>query len=217
MAYDFNGTNQYLSIGSAVRTTVPLTMACWFNSDSTTATQSLISIDGDGDGGTGETRFAMVAGGALTGDPVAISAKNSSGTDGLAQTSTGYSANTWTHAAGVFTSTTSRTAYINGGSAVTNTTSVTPDQLAATLIGASSTESGVSFYANARIAEVGIWNVALSAAEITSLARGMKCYRIRPASLILYVPLVRNIYDYDGRVTITNNNSTPVATHTRVY
>lgn len=217
MAYDFNGSNQYLSIGSAVRTTVPLTMACWFNSDSTTATQALIAIDGNGGAGTGETRFAMVAGGGLAGDPVAISAKNTSGTDGLAQTSTGYSANTWTHAAGVFTSTTSRTAYINGGSAGNNTTSVTPNSLSRTNIGASNTESGVSFYANARIAEVGIWDVALTVDEIISLSRGMKCNRIRPASLIFYAPLVRNIYDYDSAVSITNNNSTPVDVHPRVY
>lgn len=217
MAYDFNGSSQYLSVGSAVLTAVPLTMACWFNSDSTTTTQALVAINGNGSSGTGETRFAMVAGGALSGDPVAISAKNTSGTDGLAQTSTGYSANTWTHAAGVFTSNTSRTAYINGGNTGTNSTSVTPNSLTRTVIGASNTESGVSFYANARIAEVGIWNVALSAAEIASLADGMKCNRIRPASLVFYAPLVRNIYDYENGVSITNNNSTPVATHTRVY
>lgn len=217
MAYDFNGSNQYLSIGSAVLTAVPLTMACWFNSDSTTTTQALVAINGDGSAGTGETRFAMVAGGALAGDPVAISAKNTSGTDGLAQTSAAYSANTWTHAAGVFTSTTSRTAYINGGNSGNNTTNVTPNSLSRTAIGASNTQAGVLFYANARIAEVGIWNVALTADEILSLADGMKCNRVRPQSLVFYAPLVRDIYDYDAAVSITNNNSATVDVHPRVY
>jgi hypothetical protein len=31
-----------------------------------------------------------------------------------------------------------------------------------------------------RIAEVGIWNAALTAAEIASLAKGMTCDKVRP-------------------------------------
>jgi hypothetical protein len=70
---------------------------------------------------------------------------------------------------------------------------------------------------NGRIAEVGIWNVALTAAEIASLADGMTCDKVRPQSLVFYAPLVRDLQDVRGGLTITNNNTATVANHPRVY
>jgi hypothetical protein len=67
------------------------------------------------------------------------------------------------------------------------------------------------------IAEVGIWNVALTAAEIAPLAKGMTCDKIRPQNLVFYAPLVRDLIDQKGGLTITNNNGATVATHPRVY
>ena len=66
-------------------------------------------------------------------------------------------------------------------------------------------------------AEVGIWNVALTADEIASLAKGMTCDKIRPQSLVFYAPLVRDLIDAKGGLTITNNNGATVADHPRVY
>jgi hypothetical protein len=66
-------------------------------------------------------------------------------------------------------------------------------------------------------AEVGIWNAALTAAEIASLAKGMTCDKIRPQNLVFYAPLVRNLQDVKGGLTITNNNGATVANHPRVY
>jgi hypothetical protein len=76
---------------------------------------------------------------------------------------------------------------------------------------------GVSFYFNGTIAEVGIWNAALTAAEIASLAKGMTCDKVRPQSLVFYAPLIRNLQDVKGGLTITNNNGATVANHPRVY
>jgi hypothetical protein len=70
---------------------------------------------------------------------------------------------------------------------------------------------------NGTIAEVGIWNAALTAAEIASLAKGMTCDKVRPQSLVFYAPLVRDLNDQKGGLTITNNNGATVANHTRVY
>lgn len=67
------------------------------------------------------------------------------------------------------------------------------------------------------ISEVGIWNSALTAAEIASLAKGMTCDKIRPQSLVFYAPLVRDLIDQKGGLTITNNNGATVAAHPRVY
>ncbi len=70
---------------------------------------------------------------------------------------------------------------------------------------------------NGLIAEVGLWNVALTAEEIASLAKGMTCDKVRPQSLVFYAPLVRNLVDAKGGLTITNNNSATVANHPRIY
>ena len=67
------------------------------------------------------------------------------------------------------------------------------------------------------MAEVGIWNAALTAAEIASLAKGMTCDKIRPQNLVFYAPLVRDLIDAKGGRTITNNNAATVANHPRVY
>ena len=67
------------------------------------------------------------------------------------------------------------------------------------------------------LADIGIWSAALTAAEIASLAKGMTCDKIRPQSLVFYAPLVRDLNDQKGGLTITNNNGAPVANHPRVY
>ena len=66
-------------------------------------------------------------------------------------------------------------------------------------------------------AEVGIWNAALTADEVASLAKGMSCDKVRPQSLVFYAPLVRNLIDQKGGLAITNNNGATVANHPRVY
>jgi hypothetical protein len=66
-------------------------------------------------------------------------------------------------------------------------------------------------------ADVGIWNVALTAAEIASLAKGMACDKVRPQSLVFYAPLARDLIDVRGGRAITNNNTATVANHTRIY
>lgn len=67
-----------------------------------------------------------------------------------------------------------------------------------------------------QIAEAAIWNVALTDAEIASLAAGFTPDQIRPQSLQFYAPLVRDLVDVRGGRTITNVNSATVATHPRI-
>jgi hypothetical protein len=45
----------------------------------------------------------------------------------------------------------------------------------------------------------------------------MTCDKVRPQSLVFYAPLVRDLIDYKGGLTITNNNTATVANHPRVY
>jgi hypothetical protein len=214
MAYEFNGTNQSLEMTSAVVNAAPLTMACWFYPNNNTANMALVSISKKGDAAE---RFALLALGAVAGDPIrADTSANGGAIGGNAETTTGFSTS-WQHAAGVWASTTSRTAYLNGGSAATNTNTVTPLNLDVSTIGARFSSSALGSFMNGLIAEVGIWNAALTAAEIASLAKGMTCDKIRPQSLVFYAPLVRDLTDQKGGLTITNNNGATVANHPRVY
>lgn len=127
-------------------------------------------------------------------------------------------ANTWSHAAAVFLSRSSRTAYLDGISSITNTTLVgAPSSLNYVSIGSAFAGGAWQSHFDGQIAEVGIWNSDLTAAEIASLAKGMTCDKIRPESLVFYAPLVRDLIDAKGGLTITNNNSATVANHPRVY
>ena len=45
----------------------------------------------------------------------------------------------------------------------------------------------------------------------------MTCDKVRPQSLVFYAPLVRNLQDVKGGLTISNNNTATVAVHPRVY
>lgn len=127
--------------------------------------------------------------------------------------------NTWYHVAGVYESATIRRAFIDGSNDSAgndNGNSITPSGVNLLTIGARY-NTVIGSYFPGDMAEVGIWNVALTNAEIASLAKGMTCDKIRPQSLVFYAPLVRDLIDQKGGLTITNNNGATVATHPRVY
>jgi hypothetical protein len=216
MAYDFNGTNQYISAGSAPVAAVPLTMACWFSVDNTTANHTLISLSSTL--GTFNNYFRIRAAGAVAGDPLQATCAQDS-TESVATSTSAFSSGTFHHAAGVFSSNTSRTVYLDGGNSATSTENISPlninsSQIAAVFLRGINAFSG---FTDGRIAEVGIWSAALTAAEVASLAKGMTCDKVRPQNLVFYAPLVRDLQDVRGGLTITNNNAATVATHPRVY
>lgn len=66
------------------------------------------------------------------------------------------------------------------------------------------------------IAEAAIWNAALTDAEVAVLAAGYSPLLVRSQSLVFYIPLVREILDVVGGVTITNNNGSTVGDHCRI-
>jgi hypothetical protein len=212
MAYEFNGTNQYLNVASAPVTAVPLTMACWFYPDTITANYTLFQISD----GSNSNRFVLAALGAIAGDP--LRAVTSAGAvEGAADSTAGFIASSWQHACGVFTAVNARTVYLNGSNTATNTSILTPTGLNRTEIGVRINSGSPGLYLDGRLAEVGIWNAALTAAEVASLAKGMTCDKVRPQSLVFYAPLVRDLNDQKGGLTITNNNGATVANHPRVY
>jgi len=213
MAYDFNGSNQWMTTASSPVASLPITMACWFNSDSLATGQVLIHLVNTA---FNNHYFGIALRGDVAGDPVQVGAFSGVSFQG-ANTTTGYSANTWQHACGVILSATSRTVYLNGTNSATSTGSVslTPNQVR---IGRFVNTSGNdSFYLDGRLADVGIWSAELTTAEIGSLAKGVSCDQIRPQSLVFYAPLIRDIVDVRGGMTITNTNTATVSDHPRVY
>lgn len=216
MSYLFDdASSQYLSAPSAVASGVPLTIASFIRSNDDNAAQTVVCIGSNDQASTNEFRLALA--GTSAGDPVrAVS--TAAGTSVFADSAAGYTANTWHHVAGVFASTTSRTAYIDGGSAGSNATSSTPASLNETVIGALRNDSADVYanYMSGEIAELGIWTAALNAAEIAWLARGASPLSLthRLGSLVFYRDLIRNINGGWSRgPTLTNNNGATVAAH----
>jgi hypothetical protein len=213
MAYSFNGTNQYFStLTGDLFADVPITMACWFITSNVTNNQGLLNIC---DNATGNQGIRLNAQGAVAGDPIRILSVGTA--TAAVDTTTGFSANTWTHACGVFSSTTSRTVYINGGSSATNTTSSSGTGENRLFQGVVRGASAFTNYFTGSLAEVGVWNAALTADEVLSLAKGMSPSLIRPQSLTIYAPLVRDLIDRKSGLTITNNGTATVSNHTRIY
>jgi hypothetical protein len=204
MAYIFNGTNQRLTTAIAPVTATPLTIACWYKHDVVGVNDALSLA-------SSTTNFYSISSRG-NGAQVDFLANDGSG-NVIARSTTSAILNNWNHACGVAASATSRTIYLNGGSSATNATSKTP---IVSSISIGSRFSTTSLFAGS-CAEVGVWNVALTAAEIASLAKGMTCDKVRPQSLVFYAPLVRDLIDQKGGLTITNNNGATVANHTRVY
>ena len=129
-----------------------------------------------------------------------------------------YTLNAWNMATAVGTSSTSRTVYINGNNAVTNTTSrviTTPTRW----LLASNYSAGIIPQYEGRISEVAIWNDALNQTDITSLYRGSKATLVRPTNLKVYIPLIRDILDLTSSTTSITQviSDTVVSSHSRRY
>ncbi len=65
------------------------------------------------------------------------------------------------------------------------------------------------------LAEVACWSEALTAAEAVSLAKGRAANGVRPQSLSLYVPLVKDIKDVMGAAALSVSRT--MVDHPRIY
>lgn len=179
-------SSQYLST-----TTLPIaslgypnTLACWFWVNDVAANYTLMSW---ADSGSVNTRLGMLSAGAVASDPLRANATNNAGTSQNADTTTSVTANTWHHACAVFTSAASRTIYLNAGGSATNSTSLVTawNNLG---IGAR-VNSTIGTPLDGQVAWAGVWDVALSAAEILSLSLGFHPAIVRPSGLVEFFPI----------------------------
>lgn len=216
MAYDFvRASSQYLMVGSSVVTGPPFTMAAFVYPNNATQLMTATLV---GSFASFTCAAAVALSGHVAGDPVSYTTKGDTGSNFLnAQTTAAFSASAWNAVSGVSESVSSRFAYLDGGNKGSNTTTDNAMTLNRTSVGAGIYNNLLYDYFDGNICEVAYWNVALTDAEIASLAKGFKPTRIRPQSLMFYAPLLRNLQDVKGGLTITNNNSATVANHPRVY
>lgn len=183
-SYD-QASSEYHEVDATPVTAVPLTIAGWMYPADTTTFKTLVAIV---DKDVPDRWFAVYLD--STAHAVAA-ARGDAVNDALAVTTATHSASTWIHVAGVFDSNVSRSIFLNGANKVTNTNDRTPSGLDRFSIGRHG-DSTPGTYMNGRLAEVCVWNVALSDNEIALLARGINPLRIRAQSLLTYHPLFGN-------------------------
>jgi hypothetical protein len=122
---------------------------------------------------------------------------------------------TWHHVAGVFASESSRIAYLNGVASTGNTSLIAAATYNRISIGSRFVGTRDSFF-NGDIAEVGVWNAALTAEEIAGLAKGFRCRMIRPQSLRFDLRMIRDLQDLSQALAMTNTNGATVSPHPRI-
>ena len=201
MAYSFNGTNQWLGVDSAPVANIPLSLSARFRKTGTEVKNGVFlrGIGGELAGfyfGSGQSVRGYFQGSSI--------ADWSLGT---------YTTGQDTHVCITASSATSRSGHLGGGSAVTNTMSVTMSGFAKVEIGAYVGTATI----DGDLSEIAIWDAALAQDEVVALAKGAAAYLVRPHALRFYAPLIRDLTDIRGGLAITNNNSATVTTHPRVY
>jgi hypothetical protein len=184
MARRFNSAeSEYLLSAATTPPPVPMTLAMWFN------------IRAAGDGAiacvtsTANTRVMLNCATAV----VNAQTVATGGGTGTASTTATYSFGVWNHAVGVIAATNSRSAYLNGGNKVTNTTNITLGTVTRYLVGARYSSSVLGAYSNGLIADFAVWNVALTDEEVALVyyngARGIDARSVRSDALAFHAPL----------------------------
>jgi hypothetical protein len=170
-AYLFDGVDDYLKRTGALLAAAdkPFTVGVWFRTANLTALQTLFSMS---DEATNNNYFYVAANGDQVGDPVrAVEAP----TFRAAASTTGFLADTWHSGTALYLSSTSRSAFIDGGSKGTAAAlSSTPAGLDNTAVGAlihSTALSGMNFLAG-HVAYVFVWDAELTDAEVADWHAG---------------------------------------------
>lgn len=176
-------SSQVLTLGRGlVAAPPPLTMACWFRTDTVAALEMLMTV---GTAASANNRHSLFADGNAGGDPITAQSWVTGAANAL--TTAGFTANVWHHACAVFRTITDRAAYLNGGSKGTNATSSAPSAPTEVRIGGN--HATPFAYYGGRIAHAAIWATALSDAEVAALGKGASPLTIQPAYLVAYWPL----------------------------
>lgn len=184
MSIYFDGTNDYASYAGSLGSTTghPLTICAWvYRMDLTASSDTLVQY---GVGGGVDTESVQIR---STNTGQAAAWAYDASVQSIAATTETALESAWHHYAGVFAATNSRTAYLDGNASTTNTGNRTFSNPFDELIVGNNFVSSVDF--KGYLAHVAIWNVALSAGDIGSLASGADPQTISAANLVAYYPM----------------------------
>ena len=202
---------EYNGIGPV--TAEPMTLAGWCNPDVAGLTMVLCGV------GSGATQNGVFRIGVTNSNLAFAQRQEDIGSvNALALGTSAPALNQWQHVAGTFTfsAATTATVYYNGVVEGSNTTGVGVTSSNRTSIGITPGQVGAGLRAwSGSLAEIGMWNVALTAPEIAALAKGYTPMLIRPTALQFYASLVRDILDVRGGRALTATG-TSVSVHPRV-
>jgi hypothetical protein len=206
MSRDFSPSGKYLSKSGAVASSLPCSFACWIKLN-VLDWAIPFKLQDSGASNSFATYF----------DPTGhwnVESKQSGG-NSTATTSATIAAGAWTHAAAVFASSTSRSAYLAGANKVSNGSSSTPSGLSLSYIGG----DPAGDYTNGQIAFPAFWAAALSDADIASLAAGASPLLVQPSKLAAYIPLLGNSPENDlvSATGWTLTGAPPVAANPRIF
>jgi len=187
-ALDFDGINDYVNCGSVNLSGSTLTLECWINADNfDNPGEGCISLIGTEE--SGSSAFMRLGDGGTNMNKVQF-VLEISGQKKL-WASTGLSANTWYHVAGVYDAASGMKIYINGVLDASNTQSGSVTSNHTFLMG-SNTNGNRAF--DGEIDEARAWNIAQTATEIRE--NMMKCLTGNETGLAAY-------YTFDNNTGIT--------------
>jgi hypothetical protein len=174
-------SSNWLNTTTLPVTGAPFTIACWFKVADAATFYNLVTIS---QAASSNQYFVLAIDGTVAGDPVRAIAQSISGPEGVASTTSGITADTWQHACAVYTSATSRAAFINGGSKGTDTLSRAPASVDYLSVGAGRFSGSMFSPINGSVAELGVWNIDLTDDEVAALGKGYSPLLVRPSALI---------------------------------
>lgn len=212
MARLFTSANsESLDNDSAPVTSLPITFSSWGKATDTGTTGLILSVVNKD---IGTMRWGIYA----QADDVFYFVA----TTGIGGSTNALADNVWFHIAARSVTTTDHAVFVNGVSAATNGTERIMSGTNRVSVGRFG-DSTPSSHFDGLIAEAGIWDVALTDAEIAILALGYSPLFVRPSSLVFYAPLIRGVtatggndIDIVGGLTLTDNNTVTVGDHPRI-
>jgi hypothetical protein len=214
MSRSFNGTDQWLSRNDRLGfSAYPLSMFGWIKATSVSGSNKAVCGFYE-DGGS----FANLVKIAVKTDR-AVELALFDGSYKTATTTNLVTLNAWQTVAGVFASSASRSVYVNGGGKVTDTTATSLSFAALNrfALGAFVMGAPTEYFAGL-MGFVGVWNVALSDANVTALHGGalpssiaglVGFYRLKTPGIVTE-PDDANDYDLDVNGAVFSTDDPPV-------
>ncbi len=200
--------NDDLKASSTPVTAAPFTISSWSKTDTDTTTDDYCIVQLQDDGAS-NSYFRMNADGSGSSGVFSFGAAHPGGSLQMARSSVIPTVGTWYNVVGVERTINDREVFVDGGNSGTNTSSRTPTNIDSVAIGRELDTSAADSW-DGDIAEVAIWNVALTNAEIAILAAGYSPLFVRPQNLVMYIPLIRdNDNDIVGGVSFAVASGSP--------